>query len=449
MDGPHRDGQMPLTALLARSIVAAQDRDLTGQHHAAARQVLIDWLGVALAGSVEPVARIVQAEFGSDTGPATVLGTGRRASIADAALINGTAGHALDYDDVQEFVGHPGAVVLPAALAVAEAVQASREQFVRAIIAGYDASRFVGTLAMPGHYDHGFHSTATICTFGAAAAAAVLMRLDVAGVENAVGLAATQAAGLKCMFGTMAKPFHAGRAASAGVTAARLAARGMTADAESLETDQGFLRTQANQSVPLDWAPPDFGESLSHLLFKYHASCYLTHSTIEAVRQMVRGHSPVPSDITNVVVRVPKGHLKVCDIAEPRTGLEAKFSLRQVTALVLGGHDTADTGTFCDRLAEDEMLIELRRRVQVVGDLDGQFGAQVTIGMANGQSLSAAADVSMASGQATEIDAALDRKFLGLARKIIGTARSAEIVRLSHEPQGLDIGELGAWFSIA
>lgn len=427
----------PLTALLAETVAAAPDREISGEQYAAVRRILIDWLGVALVGSAEPVARIVEAEFGREEGAASVLGGAMRASPCDAALINGTAGHALDYDDVHEYVGHPGAVVVPAALAVAEAVGADAEQFVRAVITGYDAAYFVGSLVMPGHYDRGFHSTATVGTFGSSMSAAVLMGLDGPEIKAAIGLAATQAAGLKSMFGTMAKPFHAGRAASAGVTAARLAARGLTANSESLETEQGFLATQANQAAPDGWTAPKFGQGLAGVQFKYHASCYLTHSTIEAVRSLVREHSPAPRDIVGVIIEVPDGHLKVCNIDEPQTGLEAKFSLRQVAALALAGHDTSDIGIFSDDLAKDTGLQLLRSKVHVAGGLAGLFAARVTIDLADGRSIGADADISVAETPSAEMDGALDRKFLALTSPLLGIDRAQELIERSYDPRAL------------
>lgn len=441
-------GAQPFTGLLARSIAGSGNARPTGEQYAAVRRILIDWLGVALAGTTEPVAKILRAEFASAEGAASVLGGGR-AAAADAALVNGTTGHALDYDDVQQFIGHPATVVVPAALAVAETVDAGGEELARAIIAGYDAARFVGTLAMPGHYDHGFHSTATIGAFGAMATSAVLMGLAAEETENAIGLAATQAAGLKSMFGTMAKPFHAGRAASAGVIAARLAARGMTANRESLETDQGFLATQAHQPVPADWRAPRFGESLDHLLFKYHASCYLTHSSIEAVRQLVIERGLIPDALESVVLRVPAGHLKVCNIENPATGLESKFSLRQVVALTLGGYDTADIGVFNDMLAGDEALGRLRGKIGVVGDLDSIFGARTTIRLGDDTMLEAVWDVSEADIGPNDLDDRLDRKFSVLATPLIGAARVREVLDLSYDIRNIDLAKLSASLHIA
>ena len=158
----------------------------------------------------------------------------------------------------------------------------------RAYIAGYETAGFVGSLVMRSHYERGFHGTATLGSFGAAAAAGLLLDLDEAQMAIALGLAGTQAAGLKSMFGTMAKPFHAGRAAANGVLAARLAARGFTANAGVLEDAQGFVATQSDADPSAEKPLPRPGSLVVGTLFKYHAACYLTHSSIEAIKQLRR-----------------------------------------------------------------------------------------------------------------------------------------------------------------
>jgi len=173
-------------------------------------------------------------------------------------------------------------------LAIAEAKGRSGMDVLRAFIAGYEAAGFVGSLVMRSHYERGFHSTATVGSFGAAAAAGLLLDLDEAQMAVALGLAGTQAAGLKSMFGTMGKPFHAGRAAANGVLAARLAARGFTANASVLEVAQGFIATQSDSDPSIDVPLPPRGSLVVETLFKYHAACYLTHSSIEAIKLLRR-----------------------------------------------------------------------------------------------------------------------------------------------------------------
>ena len=421
----------PLTALLAQSVRAAAAYSMDADQQAMVRNILVDWLGCALAGLHEPVSQILCSEFARSAGEAMLIGGGR-ASLADAALVNGTIGHALDYDDVQQFIGHPATVIVPAALAIAEATGASGAQLQRAIIAGYDAAHFVGTLVMPAHYDHGFHSTGTVGTFGAAAAAAVLLQLSEAQTVMALALAATQAAGLKSMFGTMAKPFHAGRAASAGVAAARLAARGMTANPLALETGQGFLATQAQQPVPGGWQPPAFGDGLGPLFFKYHASCYLTHSTIEAVRKLMLLHGIQAEDVARLSIHVPAGHLRVCNIADPRTGLESKFSLRQVAALVLSGHDTSDIAVFNDQLAQAPAQTALRASMQVAGDQPAGFASRVGLTVKSGETFAQAHDSAQSDLDSKALAARLDNKFLRLANHAIGSSAAQKILDFSY-----------------
>src|SRR5262249_45670902 len=185
----------------------------------AGRQCLLDFLGCALAGAAEPsveilVATVVRSEGSRE---AALIGRRERASRLTAALVNGTAGHALDFDDTHTAMnGHPSVPVLPALLALADTEDADGRRFLTALVAGIELECRLGALLGGRHYEIGFHSTGTVGTFGAAAACAHLLGLDEAGWLRAIGIAGSEAAGLKAAFGTMAKPLHAGRAASAG-----------------------------------------------------------------------------------------------------------------------------------------------------------------------------------------------------------------------------------------
>ena len=207
------------------------------------RHCLLDWISVTLAGAQEPVTHMLAEEAREQGGfpQATVVGHGFAASSRQAALINGAASHALDFDDVNmSFTGHPSVVLVPALLALAEARGASGAAFMTAFVAGYETLCRIGAAVSPGHYALGFHSTGTIGTFGAAAACARLLQLDADDTADALGIAATQAAGLKAMFGSMCKPLHAGKASADGMMAAQLAARGFTGRSDAIEALQGF-----------------------------------------------------------------------------------------------------------------------------------------------------------------------------------------------------------------
>ncbi|WP_414842452.1 MmgE/PrpD family protein, partial [Hydrogenophaga sp. Root209] len=210
------------------------------------RQCLLDWIGVTLAGACEPLVHMLAEEAREQGGyaQATVVGHAMTTSSRQAALINGSASHALDYDDVNmACTGHPSVVLIPALLALAESRGASGRDFMTAFAAGYETMCQLGLVCGDAQYSNGFHTTATLGTLGAAAACARLLQLDADDTATALGIASTMAAGLKSMFGTMCKPLHAGRASADGLQAAQLAARGFTSRADAIECPQGLIAT--------------------------------------------------------------------------------------------------------------------------------------------------------------------------------------------------------------
>src|SRR4051812_42815269 len=218
-------------------------------------------MGVTLAGAAEPAARIVQRVIAQDGGGRCgVFGTSLRRSAADAALTNGTAAHALDYDDMC-FVSlaHPSAPLVAAALAAAEVAGAPGRAVLDAYIVGFELEGRLGRAMNPRHYQRGWHCTATLGTIGAAAAASRLLGLDVGATGHALAIAASEASGLKENFGTMVKPLHAGLAARNGVVAAQLARAGMTASAAAIDGPQGFLAALDSERPSLDPFTADLG----------------------------------------------------------------------------------------------------------------------------------------------------------------------------------------------
>mgnify|MGYP000149001989 CR=1 FL=1 len=344
-----------------------------------ATHALLDWTGVALAGMSEPaVQMLLQVHSvqlsGSGKLPPFDLQQGML-----SALISGTAGHALDYDDVNSRMhGHPSVPVVPAALAAARSVQTTGQQLLDAIVVGHEVEALIGEQYGAAHYRTGFHATGTIGTFGAAAAAARILQLSPQHTRNALGLAAAQAAGLKSMFGTMTKPLHAGKAAMNGLLSARLARVGFTANEDAIEGIQGFVETQCQgkrdePAVTDRWAVQD-------TLYKYHASCYLTHSSIEALKSIRCEAALTPKAIAHIDIHVAPGHDRVCNIPAPATGLEIKFSLRHLAAMVIHGMDTADLGIYTDANATDLALVRLRDRVRVhFTTLESQKGSRVIV----------------------------------------------------------------------
>jgi 2-methylcitrate dehydratase PrpD len=395
-----------------------------------ARHCMLDWFGVALAGSQEPLSGILIRELVSGHGgDATLLGHSQRTSIVDAALINGAASHALDFDDTHTLMsGHPSAPVVPAALALAERDGRDGASLLAAVVAGVEFECRLGALVNPQHYAAGFHATGTLGTFGAAAAASHLLALDDGQWRNAIGLAGTQAAGLKSGFGAMAKPLHAGRAAANGLTSALLARGGFTANPSIVEAPQGFASTHGDPRLDITSLDRLEGRFLiADTLFKYHASCYLTHAAIEAVLQL-RAEAGVLSDaIESVEIRASTGCIGVCDIPEPSTGLQGKFSLRVTTAMALLGDDTTDPAAFNDTRMCDPALVAMRDRVTFMPQ--SQFAAtRATVALrAGGRSFEAEADTGR---PATDLDRqweSLSAKFFSLATPVVGRQRARDL----------------------
>ena len=307
-----------------------------------AKRCLLDTLGVALAGSREESARAVAAWLADQDGrpEAVVLGRALRLPAADAALANGTAAHALDFDDVSlPMRGHPSAPLLPAVLALGEASGSSGRDILTAFVLGFEVEAKLGRAIGGPHYALGWHATSTLGTLGAAAACARLLRLDAGRTQMALGIAASLASGLQQNFGSMTKPLHAGWAARSGVVAAQLAARGFSADARALDGPSGFLRAMSGGAEP-DLTPLDaLGEPLEIVSpgvgVKLYPCCYATHRAIDAALELRAGNGIAPGDVAGVRVEVNRGGLMPLRAQPPVTGLEGKFSLEYCLAAAL------------------------------------------------------------------------------------------------------------------
>jgi 2-methylcitrate dehydratase PrpD len=421
---------VPVTAELAERASSIRYQDLPDEVRTLARQCLLDWLAVTLAGSREALSRILADQAIEDGGrpAASLIGRDEKISGPQAALVNGAASHALDYDDVNMAMsGHPTVPIVPALLALAEDSGASGADFLAAFVAGYETECRIGVLVLPDHYARGFHATGTIGSFGAAAACAHLLGLDAEKTATALGIAATQAAGLKSMFGTMCKPLHAGKAAQNGLLAATLAARGFSSRPDALECAQGFAATQSSDfRAERALADPPGGYHLRGNLFKYHAACYLTHAPIECARKLRREHAVDASAVREASLKVDAGASKVCHILAPKTGLEAKFSLRLTTAMALAGIDTARLDAYGEATAQNPALAALRDKVSV----DFQPGwphtqAQIRLTLADGRVLEAAHDSGIPERDLHEQGRRLEAKFRSLAEPLLGARAHA------------------------
>jgi 2-methylcitrate dehydratase PrpD len=302
------------------------------------RLAVLDWWGVAVGGVEEPVTRMLREAVPEPEGPASVLGTDRTASPVTAALWNGTASHALDYDDtVIALPGHVTAPLLPGLLAIAEMRKAPGRDVLLAFVLGVDVMCRVSRAVAPGHYRAGWHATATLGRLGAAAACGRLLGLDAKGIDRAIGLAAAQLAGIHESFGNMGKPFQVGRAAADGLLSALLAARGVTGPVGILD-NAGWVRRLSPDSAPERLADRLGQEwAVNEVFFKRFPCCFATHAALTALLDLAPRLDAAA--IEAVDLDVCRTTLLVADQRQPDTGLGGKFSITYCAAsALLRGH---------------------------------------------------------------------------------------------------------------
>jgi 2-methylcitrate dehydratase PrpD len=441
----------PLTRELARQTTQFRYADLDQFLQLRARMGVLDFLGVALAGSREALAQIMGQTLADAGGSAqaSVIGTSWRVPVANAAMLNGAAGHALDYDDVSlALSGHPSAAVLPAALALGEHLQCSGQDLAEAYVAGFEAACRVGRLLMPSSQDLGFHLTGVAGVFGAAAAASRLLRLDVEQTAMAFGIASSQAAGLRVEGGTMCKPLHAGRAAEAGVLAARLAQRGFTARADALECDRGFLHAFSRRDAGNadDEIMSGGARYFEGSIFKFHAACFFVHSAIECGRlAAVQTGFAVPSAVS---LWVHPETVEACSYMAPVNDLESKRSLTHAVALGILDKRSDDPDCFGQATLADPAVVEIRGKVTVVADESvSKTGAQLWMTTVAGMTVGTAHDASAPSRLDAPTISRLNAKFLALATPVLGCKRAQALAAAVGGLQELD--DVGALMTAA
>lgn len=388
----------PVTQLMARfSVEAHQFPPLARQR---ARDAITDCVGCILAGSREPLAAPLAAtlpgfDAASAAAPSLLMGSGRYASPADAALYNGTLAHALDFDDTNHpAYAHPSAVLAPAMLAVAPLAQPSGSAVIDAYIVGFEFFGKLGRALNTQHYKRGWHTTGTFGALAAAAAAGRLLGLDERRMNMALGIAASSASGLRASFGSMTKPLHAGQAARNGVLAALLAGEGFTASAQALEHRYGYLEV-FNDRIGHDAAPlAELGRELEiltehGLALKPYASCGATHPGIEAAELL-------HEELAGRPIRAVRAG--VCQMAfeplihvMPHSPLEGKFSLHFCIAAALL-HGKVTLATFSEERVSDARVRALIPKISMELDErwkdDGEFATEVSVETEDGMHLS-------------------------------------------------------------
>lgn len=313
------------------------------------KKSLLDGLGLAIAGSVAGSGRLVRTYLDGlgAAGGATVIGTGLKVPERFAAFANGVAMHADDYDDTQLAVAkdrvyglltHPTAPALPAALAIAEVHGMSGKNLLHAYQLGVEVECKISEAMSPRHYQHGFHSTATCGTFASACAAGRLLGLDLDGLLRAMAIAASQAGGLRENFGTMTKPFHAGRASESGVVAADLARLGWTATDKILESPRGFFQAHGG-GYDLDSIQGKLGNPWTFdspgVSIKPHPSGSLTHPGMTRMLELIRENNLRPAEVKRIRVGTNHNMLNALIHHRPTNELQAKFSMEFCMAILV------------------------------------------------------------------------------------------------------------------
>ena len=395
---------MTLALELAKRINALRYDSLPAEAVHWAKIGILDTVGVTLAGAREDCARIVDgiAARGA-TGPSLIFGGNRRTAPLEAALVNGTASHALDFDDMTNNLGgHPSAPILPALFALADETGASGRDFMAAYVAGFETECKIAMGVHFYHYTKGWHPTATLGVFGAAAACAKLLKLPDDKTATALSIAASLAAGIKANFGTMVKPLHVGHCTRNGMFAALLARDGFSAGDRVFEHKQGFFNVfngegnyDAGKILPA-WAQP-LDIVKPGIAIKQYPCCGSTHSALDAILKLAREHKPAADDIERVDVWTHTRRLEHTNRPEPKSDLDAKFSVQYCMTRALLDRRIA-IEHFEGRAYEAPAVRKLLPRVHAAPyttaqfPADNHFGAEVRVALRGGKALSAKVD---------------------------------------------------------
>lgn len=390
----------PFAVRLAEKICAFREEDLTARALKEARTAIIDTIACTLSGVPEDCVQILLATPGVAEAPggALIFGTDRRTSALDAALINGVGSHALDYDDVSGTLGgHHSVPVTAPIFALGEGLKATGRQVLAAYVIGVETEVRLARAVNFHHYDKGWHPTATLGTFGAAAAAAWLLKLDPAKTARALALAASFASGIKANFGTMTKPMHVGQTCRNGLFAALIAARGFESNPGAMEHKQGWFRVYNGEGTYMPerafeaWGSPWEIETAENGL-KQFPCCGSTHPAITMALQLRKEEALAPDAIAAIEILAHKRRLPHTDNPDPVTPLEAKFSIQYATAraLVDGAvriRDFEGAAVMEERVRRLLPLIRTGAHPDMPDDSPKQFGAEVIVTTRDGRRL--------------------------------------------------------------
>ncbi len=364
---------------------------------------ILDTVGVTIAGAAEDATRIVLGVSGSSSGPSLVFGHARRIGALDAALVNGTASHALDFDDCNNTLGgHPSVPILPALFALADETGATGRDFIAAYVAGFETECKLSMVVNFHQYTKGWHPTTTIGVFGSAAACAHLLKLSVEKTATALSIAASLAAGVKSNFGTMTKPLHVGHCARSGLFAALLARDGFTAGATAFEHKQGYFEVfngagnyDATKAIPA-WANP-LDITRPGIAIKSYPCCGSTHPAIDCMLELVQKHNLKPEQVARIDSWTHTRRLEHTNRPDPQSSLDAKFSVHYTLARALKDR-TVKLEHFEGDNWKDPATRAILPKIHVATytteqfPADNHFGAEVKVTLTDGRIVSTKTD---------------------------------------------------------
>jgi len=376
------------TQVLSNFIFDSSIEDFTAEIIEASKKCLLDWIGVTLSGARDPSVRILIdliEEMGGRR-QATILGYGMKTNVLNAAFVNGTASHILDYDDAHEGTrSHPSAPLIPALLAISEYKNLSGSEFITAFVLGFEVSTRIGLTLGKSYYDLGWHATPILGRFGAAAGVGKLLKLNRDRLAIAFGLAATNVGGLRRVFGTMGKSFHAGKAAMDGMLSALLSQKGFTSPMDILDGEPSFFEMFFGEHDP-NGMIRGLGKDYQILKssFKLYAACLLTHPAIDGLIWMRREFDFHSGSVEQIDLEVCPPCLAVTNNTNPKNALEGKFSIYFCAALAVEKGEVKESH-FTQSLVDDDRIRGLMKKINVIRNESlGESEAHIRVKLKNG-----------------------------------------------------------------
>ena len=421
------------TQELGQQVSAFRSDSFTDEEYGLARVAVADLLCVTVAGVSEPVSQIVRQLVDEMGGAeqATLIGGGKKVSALQAAKVNGTTAHALDFDDtLQPMQGHPSASLLPALFALAERNNKSYADVLTSYLVGLEAGCIISESLGVEHYYVGWHGTATIGRIATAAACSHMLGLDAPTVSTALAIAGTEASGVKQSFGTMCKPYHAGMAAEGGLNAALLASLGMSAAPDLLEGRLGFIRLHNGENAAVSGAFLKGRRPVQLLAHKFHAACHNTHASIELLLNWIEDENLKAGEVSSIEVYTSQIGVDNAGKEIVKSGLDGKFSIPYTIARTLLTQETGVSG-YTDEAATAADAQAFMKKVTLIVDDEHREGALRTslkVKRANGTELVGSFDPMDHIPDLESKRKRVTAKFHGLCDPILGASQTKELL---------------------